>query len=190
MANQIGLLIWRSILSSFFVLLIGASTIYAADVNITATAQVPGKNYRAEIIVEPKAVLADGQSQIAVLVLVNNPEGEPLNNQTVTLSTSRPDKDVIDQTQPVTNLNGVAVFKLKSQFTGETVVTAAIGDEVIGTAKASFFSRSRAFFLLSSPLIFLAGLFVAFEFLRWWWLLGFWRRRDKKKTAVKLPTGW
>jgi len=160
----------------------------AAEIQVNATALVPGKDITATILVEPKSVLADGQSQLAVLVFVNNSEGEPLADKTITLTTSRPDKDTIEETTPTTTANGVAIFKLKSQFTGQTNITASLGDTVIGTAQATFFSRSRAFFLTSSPLIAIAGLFIAFEFFRWLWLLGFWRRDEEKHG--KVASGW
>lgn len=149
----------------------------------TATPLVPGKGIEATMIIRPEAVLADGQSQIAVLVLVNDANKKPLANKAITLSTSRPDKDVIEQPVSATGVNGVAIFKLKSQFSGQTTVTASSGDLVIATGKATFFNNSRIWLQTASPLILLAGLFLIFEFFRWLFLLAGWRRRKEKKDS-------
>ncbi|MDO8471933.1 MAG: Ig-like domain-containing protein [bacterium] len=165
----------------------GANSEGTLGINLTskstaapATPIVPGKGTEASMIVRPEAVLADGQSQIAVLVLVNDAEKQPLANKSITLSTSRPDKDVIEEPVAATGVNGVAIFKLKSQFTGQTAITARSGDTVIATGRATFFSSSRVFLRTTSPWLLLAGLFLIFEFFRWLFLLGFWRRRRDK----------
>lgn len=149
----------------------------------TATPIVPGKGIQATMIIRPEAVLADGQSQIAVLVLVNDANNQPLAHKAVALSTSRPDKDVIEQPVSATGVNGVAIFKLTSQFTGQTTITASSGELVIATGKAAFFSSSRVWLRTTSPWLLLAGLFLIFEFFRWLWLLAFWRRRREKKDS-------
>lgn len=167
----------------------GASSEGTLGVNLKVTSTsiatpiVPGKDIQASMIIRPESVLADGRSQIAVLVLVNDANNQPLANKSISLSTSRPDKDVIEEPVAATGVNGVAIFKLKSQFTGQTIITASSGDLVIATGRAVFFSSSRVFLRTTNPLLLFAGLFLIFEFFRWLFLLGFGHRRRENKNS-------
>ncbi len=153
----------------------------ADNIQITTLVDTSGSTYNASLIIEPEAVLADGQSQAVVLIFMRNAQNEPVANKTISLTTSRPDKDDIEETHPTTGVDGVAYFKLKSQFEGDTIVTASLGETKVGEGQLNFFKKSRVFFLTNSPLMAAAGFFVIFELLRFIWLLFFKKRQHQKQ---------
>jgi len=171
----------RSILTlslSLFLLLL-FSVAQAESVLFTSIVDTDGATYSADLIIEPESVLADGQSQAVVLILLRNKQNEPVANKTISLTTSRPDKDDIEETSSQTGVNGVAYFKLKSQFAGTSIISASLNNVEIGEGQLIFFRKSLVFSMMNNPILVAASFFVALELLRWLWLTLFNRRRSK-----------
>ena len=79
----------------------------------------------------PTSVTANGSSTSTVTVTIKNGAGSPLNDKTVTLSSSRGATDTIVTVVGVTDADGKAYFQVRSNTAGAATLTAVTGDGTV-----------------------------------------------------------
>jgi hypothetical protein len=85
----------------------------------------------------PTSVIADGSSTSTVTITIKNGAGSPLNDKTVTLSSSRGATDTIVTVTGVTGADGKAYFQVRSNTAGAATFTAVTGDGTVITQTAA-----------------------------------------------------
>lgn len=74
------------------------------------------------LISTSKSVLkSDNYDSAVISVTVRNAAGQPFVGKTVSLQSSRPNQDVIFSSSPITNINGVATFTVRSFAAGSSL---------------------------------------------------------------------